>query len=76
MPCQFACVITPMRMRQKGFVRRTEGRLIYWHRAGSRKQQDGPVPDALIFIHGIGFGPTPYIESVEQMAAQRYWQRS
>ena len=29
----------------------------------------GAAPEALVFIHGIGFGAAPYVERVERMAA-------
>ena len=63
--------LTPLRMRRHGFVRRREGALSYWHKRGARVEK-GPAsaapsalsasaPDALVFIHGIGFGVAPYV---------------
>ena len=67
--------LTPMRMRRCGFTRRSQGRITYWHRAGTRSQENdetgeqgsAPAPDAVIFIHGIGFGVAPYVSRVESM---------
>ena len=63
--------LTPLRMRRHGFVRRREGALSYWHKRGARVEK-GPAsaapsalsasaPDALVFIHGIGFGVVLYV---------------
>jgi pimeloyl-ACP methyl ester carboxylesterase len=59
--------------------------LAYWHRprsssaaqageggsegGGEGGGKGGAPPDALVFIHGMGFGPAPYITRVLQMAS-------
>lgn len=60
--------ITPKLVGERGFKRGAAGKLTYWHRPGNRTQS-AVQPDALVFIHGIGFGVFPYVQKVEQMAS-------
>jgi pimeloyl-ACP methyl ester carboxylesterase len=61
-------VFTPAVMRSKGFERGVHaGRweLSYWHRPALEIFSQR---EALVFIHGVGFGPAPYADFVDSIA--------
>ena len=61
-------------MRRAGFVRRREKELVFWYRPALRRPADAseaagapaPTEEALVFVHGVGFGPFPYVSNVER----------
>ena len=69
---------------EHGFQRRTfrdesidgTGELHYWYRpgetsaVGTAAEKEGEKQDALVFIHGIGIGPAPYMDFVSQAARE------
>eukprot|EP00966_Prymnesium_polylepis_P090553 2096968-Prymnesium_polylepis.1 len=61
-----AGLITPVTMHRAGFVQRREGALKYWFRPAARS--GAADEEAFVFIHGVGFGPFPYVSSVERWA--------
>ena len=73
-----AHVFTPMQMRPRGFKLHSQGPLTYWHRSGRKAASSAAggaaagaatSAEAIVFIHGIGFGAFPYLEQVERMGA-------
>ena len=52
------------------------GELHYWYRpgetsaVGTAAEKEGEKQDALVFIHGIGIGPAPYMDFVSQAARE------
>ena len=59
-------VYTPHTMASFGFKQQREGELNYWYRPAKAGAAAG---DALVFVHGIGLGPAPYAEFLDQCAA-------
>ena len=59
-------VYTPHTMASFGFTQQREGELNYWYRPAKAGAAAG---DALVFVHGIGLGPAPYAEFLDQCAA-------
>ena len=65
-------------MRARGFTKFKEGALAYWYHPGDGCGGDGcAVDDAtagvsegrtpLVFVHGVGLGPLPYIGFIEKL---------
>jgi len=76
-----ACgVITPMLMRSKGFRLKRTGPLSYWvHEGLSKPRALSNATDAgahttaqtpLVFVHGVGLGPLPYIGFIDELLEQ------
>ena len=67
-------VYTPTVMRGLGFDHRAEAELSYWYRpaagagAGARPATGGAGAEALVFVHGVGFGPAPYGPFLDSVA--------
>ena len=55
-------------MRARGYNRRREGELTYWYRAAAPLPDGARAPEPLVFIHGVGFGPAPYLAIVDRFA--------
>ena len=55
-------------MRARGYTRRREGELTYWYRAAAPLPDGARAPEPLVFIHGVGFGPAPYLAMVDRFA--------
>ena len=55
-------------MRARGYARRREGELTYWYRAAAPLPDGARAPEPLVFIHGVGFGPAPYLAMVDRFA--------
>ncbi|KAL1530452.1 hypothetical protein AB1Y20_001355 [Prymnesium parvum] len=60
-----AGLITPLAMQREGFVRKRHCELHYWYRPSLRGETD---EEAFVFIHGVGFGPLPYLSQVDRWA--------
>jgi len=55
-------------MRSRGYARRREGELTYWYRPAAPLPDGARPPEPLVFIHGVGFGPAPYLSMVDRFA--------
>jgi len=60
--------VTPLLMRRLGFRQHEESCLTYWHRPAP-PSEDGAARAStpLVFVHGVGLGPLPYIGFIEDL---------
>lgn len=80
-----ACgLVTPLLMRSKGFRRYKQGPLSYWYHAGLPRPGDaepkervaepeakaGGAETPVVFVHGVGLGPLPYIGFIDELLLQ------
>ena len=68
-------LVTPALMRQRGFTLHKKADLTYWHRpapTAAHMPTGGKTKAAtpLVFVHGVGLGPLPYIGFLDDLGRQ------
>jgi len=69
-------LVTPHKMRSRGFTYHVADGLTYWYHPGSpttcpdSPPRDTPARTPLVFVHGVGLGPLPYVSFINQLTAQ------
>ena len=69
-------LVTPHKMRSRGFKYHVAEGLTYWYHPGSPttcpdgRPRDSPACTPLVFVHGVGLGPLPYVGFIEQLSEQ------
>jgi len=64
-------IVTPVLMRRLGFSLFKSADLTYWHRpAPVTAETSAQAATPLVFVHGVGLGPLPYVGFIEELTKQ------